>query len=48
MKKYKNLLSELQKFELNKYMKKINFKEGYLGDINIDIPFKFIKHVNIR
>ena len=45
-KKIKNSLSELQKFEQNKYMKKINFKEEYLGDINIDISYKIIKHVN--
>ena len=43
--KNKNSLSELQKFKQNKYMKKINFKEAYLGDINIDIPLKIIKHV---
>ena len=41
----KNSLSELQKFKKNKYMKKIKFQEAYLGDINIDIPLKIIKHV---
>ena len=26
-------------------MKKIKFQEAYLGDINIDIPLKIVKHV---
>ena len=43
--KKQNSLLDDQKYYQNKYMKKIKFQEAYLGDINIDIPLKIVKHV---